>query len=179
MAASGGPGRRIIGVDPGLAAVGWGVIDVSGARLTHVAHGCITTQANTPRAERLLHIYRSFFDILDLYVPSEAGMETLYFAKNITSALPVAEARGVLGLALAERGLSVREYTPMAIKQAVVGRGAAEKAQVQELVRLILGLETIPKPDHAADALGAAVCRAHDSGPEKVSAAVDKARSLR
>jgi crossover junction endodeoxyribonuclease RuvC len=109
-----------------------------------------------------LIIYRSFKSVLDEYLPSEAGMETLYFAKNITSAMPVSEARGVLSLALAERGLAVREYTPMAIKQAVVGRGAAEKRQVQELVRLILGLESIPKPDHAADALGAAVCRAHD-----------------
>lgn len=161
-AASGAPSRRIIGVDPGLAAVGWGVIEAAGSRLSHVAHGCIVTKAGAPRSERLLVIYRTFLSVLEEYLPSEAGMETLYFAKNITSAMPVAEARGVLSLALAEKGLTVMEYTPMAIKQAVVGRGAAEKSQVQELVRLILGLEAIPKPDHAADALGAAVCRAHD-----------------
>ncbi|MFA6508503.1 MAG: crossover junction endodeoxyribonuclease RuvC [Treponemataceae bacterium] len=163
LPASSGPVRRIIGVDPGLAAAGWGIIEAAGSRITHIAHGCIQTKANTPRSERLLLIYKAFKLVLEEYLPTESGMETLYFAKNITSAMPVAEARGVLCLALAEKGLFVHEYTPMAIKQAVVGRGAAEKAQVQELVRLILGLQSIPKPDHAADALGAAVCRAHDA----------------
>lgn len=89
-------------------------------------------------------------------------METLYFSKNVTSALPVAEARGVLSLALAERGIPLGEYTPMAIKQAVVGRGGADKAQVQEMVRILLGLPEVPKPDHAADALGAAICRSRE-----------------
>lgn len=158
-----GPGRRIVGVDPGLAAAGWGVVDVRGSRIVHVAHGCIQTGAGVPRSERLLLIYTEFQRILDEYRPTEAGMETLYFAKNITSAMPVAEARGVFCLALAGRGIDIAEYTPMAIKQAVVGRGAADKKQVQELVRLILSLPEIPRPDHAADALGAAVCRAHDS----------------
>jgi crossover junction endodeoxyribonuclease RuvC len=88
-------------------------------------------------------------------------METLYFARNVTSAFPVAEARGVLCMALAEQGLSVQEYSPKVIKQAVLGRGAADKAQVQDMVRIILGLDVIPKPDHAADALAAAVCCAH------------------
>lgn len=157
------PGRRIVGVDPGLAAAGWGIVDVRGSRIVHVAHGCIETSAGAPRSERLLKIHTEFRSILEAYGPSEAGMETLYFAKNITSALPVAEARGVLCLALAERGIDVAEYTPMAIKQAVVGRGGADKKQVQELVRLILSLAAVPKPDHAADALGAAVCRAHDN----------------
>ncbi len=157
--------RRIIGVDPGLASTGWGVVDFLGNRIVYIAHGCIETASNLPRSERLFSIYSEFKTVLDLYVPTEASVETLYFAKNSTSALPVAEARGVLCMALAERGLPVREFTPMAIKQAVVGRGAADKAQVQELVRLILGLETIPKPDHAADALGAAVCSAHSLEP--------------
>jgi crossover junction endodeoxyribonuclease RuvC len=160
--------RRIVGVDPGLAAAGWGIVDVSGSRLTYVAHGCIVTEAGRPRSDRLLSIYTAFRSVLDEYAPTEAAIETLYFAKNVTSAMPVAEARGVLCLALAERGLQVSEYTPMAIKQAVVGRGAADKAQVQELIRLILGLALIPKPDHAADALGAAVCRAHDNLPIKI-----------
>lgn len=150
-------------MDPGLASAGWGIIDVRGSRLIYVAHGCFTTEAGRPRSERLLSIHTAFKAVLDEYSPTEAAMETLYFAKNVTSAMPVAEARGVLSLALAEKGLSVAEYTPMAIKQAVVGRGAAAKAQVQELVRLILGLSTIPKPDHAADALAAAVCRAHNN----------------
>lgn len=153
--------RRIIGVDPGLASTGWGVVELQGQRIVHIAHGSIETEAQLPRPERLYIIYTQFKKILDLYNPDEAAIETLYFAKNVTSALPVAEARGVISMALAERGLPVREFTPMAIKQAVVGRGSAAKAQVQELVRLILGLEGIPKPDHAADALGAALCSAH------------------
>ncbi len=155
-------GRRIIGVDPGLASTGWGVLDVSGTRLYHVGHGCITTESGLPRSERLYKLHQLFEEILDLYSPSEAGMETLYFSKNVTSALPVAEARGVISLSFAMRGIALGEYTPNAIKQAVVGRGSADKTQVQEMVRLILGLPTIPRPDHAADALGAAVCRSRE-----------------
>ena len=153
--------RRIIGVDPGLASTGWGVVEQQGQRIVHIAHGSIETEANLSRPKRLFIIYTQFKTLLDLYHPDEGAIETLYFAKNVTSALPVAEARGVISMALAERSLLVREFTPMAIKQAVVGRGTAGKAQVQELVRLILGLECIPKPDHAADALGAALCSAH------------------
>lgn len=154
--------RRIIGVDPGLAATGWGVIDVVGPRLVYVAHGCVNTVPTSGHGDRLLAIYRAINEILEQYQPREAGMELLYFAKNVSSALPVAEARGVLTMALAERGIPLGEYQPNAIKQAVVGSGGAAKAQVQEMVRLLLGLPTIPRPDHAADALGAAVCRAHD-----------------
>jgi crossover junction endodeoxyribonuclease RuvC len=160
--------RRIVGVDPGLASAGWGVVEVRGSKIIHLAHGSIETAAGKPRSERLLAIYSTFKSVLAEYLPTEAGMETLYFSRNISSAMPVAEARGVLCLALAERGLEVREYTPMAIKQAVVGRGAAEKKQVQEMVRIILALGAIPKPDHAADALGAALCRAHDQFPLRV-----------
>jgi crossover junction endodeoxyribonuclease RuvC len=153
--------RRIIGVDPGLASSGWGVLDMAGSRLRYIAHGCITTKADRPRAERLFFIYASFRELLETYCPAESAIETLYFSRNVSSALPVAEARGVLSMALAERGLPVHEFTPNAIKQAVVGQGSADKAQVQEMVRLILGLKDIPKPDHAADALAAAVCCAH------------------
>ncbi|MDR2151097.1 MAG: crossover junction endodeoxyribonuclease RuvC [Spirochaetaceae bacterium] len=153
--------RRIIGVDPGLASCGWGIVDVGDQRIRYVVHGCIETEAATPRAQRLLAIYRMFKTVLDEYQPTEAAIETLYFARNVSSAIPVAEARGVLCMTLAERGLPVREFTPNAIKQAVVGRGAADKVQVQELVRIILGLSTIPSPDHAADALGAALCCAN------------------
>jgi crossover junction endodeoxyribonuclease RuvC len=155
--------RRIIGVDPGLASTGWGVVETDTRRIIHLAHGCIETKADRPRAERLFSIYTAFRSVLETWRPDESAMETLYFARNISSALPVAEARGVLSLALAERGLPVREFSPKAIKQAVVGRGSADKAQIQELVRIILGLEAIPRPDHAADALGAAVCAAQDS----------------
>jgi crossover junction endodeoxyribonuclease RuvC len=153
--------RRIIGVDPGLASTGWGVIETDTRRIIYLAHGCIETKADRPRAERLFSIYAAFRSVLETWRPGESAMETLYFARNVTSALPVAEARGVLSAALAERGLSVREFGPKAIKQAVVGRGSADKGQVQDMVRIILGLSAIPRPDHAADALAAAVCAAH------------------
>ncbi|MFP3088923.1 crossover junction endodeoxyribonuclease RuvC [Treponema sp. TIM-1] len=160
---SGGRVRRIIGIDPGLAASGWGIVDFDGQRLIYVAHGCIETHPDRSGAERLFCIYKAFCSVLDMYKPGESAIETLYFGRNITSAMPVAEARGVLAMALAEREIPVREFTPRLIKQAVVGRGSADKGQIQEMVRLILGLAAIPTPDHAADALGAAVCCAHSS----------------
>jgi crossover junction endodeoxyribonuclease RuvC len=153
--------RRIIGIDPGLAAVGWGVVEYEKSRVSYLAHGCIETEAALPRAERLFFIYRRINVVLDTYNPLEAAMESLYFGRNVTSAIAVAEARGVLSLALAERNLPLREYTPQEIKQTVVGVRKAEKGQVQEMIRIILGLPVIPEPDHAADALGAAVCAAH------------------
>ncbi len=158
---SAGSIRRIIGIDPGLASSGWGIVDASSNKITYVAHGCIETKAGCPRAERLFLIYTQIRQVIREYSPQEAAIETLYFAKNVTSAIPVAEARGVLSAAAAEAGIPVREFTPLAIKQAVVGGGRAEKAQIQEMVRLILGLQEIPTPNHAADALGAAVCASH------------------
>jgi crossover junction endodeoxyribonuclease RuvC len=149
-------------VDPGLASSGWGVIDFDNQRLRYVAHGCIETKADRPRAERLFFIYDQFRAILETYRPEESAIETLYFGRNVSSAIVVAEARGVLSLALAQRGFAVREFTPNALKQAVVGSSKADKRQVQEMVRLLLGLEAIPKPDHAADALAAAICCAHN-----------------
>ena len=153
--------RRIIGVDPGLASTGWGVVDFSEGRLHYVAHGCIETEPDYSRGERLYSIYQSFIKILKKYKPLEAAMENLYFGKNISSAMTVAEARGVLYMTLTRHGLSVLEVTPNAIKKAIVGVVKAEKNQVQEMVRFLLGLPEIPKPDHAADALGAAICAAH------------------
>lgn len=152
---------RIIGIDPGLANAGWGILDVNGNRLTYVAHGSIKTEANIPTPIRLKEIYTNLQIITEKYKPDEAGMETLYFAKNVKSALPVAEARGVLTLGLVMSGLIVGEYTPLQIKQAVVGNGRADKNQVQQMVKLLLGLEKIPKPDHASDALAAAICHVH------------------
>jgi crossover junction endodeoxyribonuclease RuvC len=158
------PRRRIIGVDPGLASTGWGVVDYSGSRLRYVAHGCIETKADRPRAERLFFIYQSFCKILETYGPAEAAIENLYFGRNISSAMAVGEARGVLCMALAQKEIPVLELTPNAIKKAVVGESTADKVQIQEMVRLLLGMLEIPKPDHAADALGAAVCAAHSGG---------------
>jgi crossover junction endodeoxyribonuclease RuvC len=157
-------GRRIIGVDPGLASTGWGVVEYSGSRLRYIAHGCIETPASQARGERLFFIYQSFVKILDTYQPGESAIENLYFGRNISSAMAVAEARGVLSMALSQRMLPVMELTPNAIKKAVVGESSAGKAQIQDMVRLILGLPEIPRPDHAADALGAAVCAAHSGG---------------
>jgi len=153
---------RIIGIDPGLASTGWGVVELSEGKLKYIAHGCIETSAEEPGPRRLAKIYRSFLRILRKHKPAEAAMENLYFGKNISSAMTVAEARGVLLMALGDKGLPVRELTPNSIKKAVAGVTSADKSQVQEMVRIILGLTEIPKPDHAADALGAAIHAAHN-----------------
>jgi crossover junction endodeoxyribonuclease RuvC len=144
-----------------LTSIGWGVVELEGNRVRHIAHGCIETKADRPQAERLFSIYTAFREVLAVWRPAESAMEKLYFARNVSSALPVAEARGVLCMALAEQGLAVREFAPNAIKQAVTGIARADKAQVQEMVKFILALDAIPRPDHAADALASAICAAH------------------
>jgi crossover junction endodeoxyribonuclease RuvC len=151
--------RCVIGIDPGLASTGYGIVNAQSNRMVYVAHGVIATSSKMLHQDRLLVIFNELNAVLDRYCPLEAGMETLYFAKNVSSAMGVAEARGVVTLALALRGISLGEYTPHGIKQAVVGVARAEKQQVQESVRLLLGLKVIPKPDHAADALAAAITR--------------------
>ena len=155
---------RIIGIDPGLASTGWGVVDYAGGEVRYVDHGSIETEAALPRGERLFFILKTLRQLLDKYKPSGAAIETLYFGRNVSSAIPVAEARGVISAVLSERGLPVFEFTPNAIKQGVTGVVRADKAQVQHMVKIILGLAEIPKPDHAADALGAAICAAHAGG---------------
>jgi crossover junction endodeoxyribonuclease RuvC len=164
--AKGRPGfRRIIGIDPGLAATGWGVVDCSDGKIRYVDHGAIETKADRPQGERLFCIMESVRGVLDTFRPGEAAVEKLFFGKNVSSAICVAEARGVISAVLAERGLLIRELTPNAIKKGVVGVSGAGKRQVQEMVRVILGLAGIPEPDHAADALGAAICAAWGEGP--------------
>ena len=153
--------RRVLGIDPGLASTGWGIVDCAGGKLRYVGHGSITTVTGRPHAERLLSILESVSSLLDTYSPTESAVEILFFGKNVSSAIPVAEARGVIFAALAERGLPVYELRPNAIKQGVTGISRADKKQVQEMVRIILGLEKIPKPDHASDALAAAICAAN------------------
>jgi crossover junction endodeoxyribonuclease RuvC len=150
--------RRIIGIDPGLASTGWGVIDCKSGKLCYIDHGNIETKAGCPLAERLFSIFDSVRSILEKFKPSEAAVEILYFGKNVSSAIPVAEARGVVFTALAERGLRIWEFRPNEIKLGVTGVSKADKKQVQEMVKIILGLPDIPKPDHAADALAAAIC---------------------
>ena len=158
---TGAKARRILGIDPGLASTGWGVIDYTEGKIIYIDHGIIKTKADQPRAERLFFILQFVRSIIEKYKPEQAAMETLYFGKNVTSAIPVAEARGVISAAIAERGIPLFELTPNAIKQGVVGSARADKEQVQEMVRIILALKDIPKPDHAADALGAAICAAN------------------
>ena len=150
--------RRILGIDPGLASTGWGILEDGQKNIIYIDHGIIKTKAGQIRAERLFFIMRSIRLIIKKYKPTEAAIENLYFGKNVSSAIPVAEARGVISAVIAENGIPVRELTPNAVKKGVTGFTGADKKQVQEMVRIILGLEAVPKPDHCADALAAAIC---------------------
>ncbi len=152
---------RVLGIDPGIAIMGFGFIDKIGHRLTPVQYGCIETEAGTPTEVRLRQIYEASCSLLDQYKPDTIAVEKLFFSKNVTNAFIVGQARGVLLLAAAQRGLPIAEYTPMQVKQAVVGYGAAEKRQVQEMVKMMLKLQSVPKPDDVADALAVAICHAH------------------
>jgi crossover junction endodeoxyribonuclease RuvC len=156
---------RIIGIDPGLASVGFGVLETRGATLRYLCHGCIVTRKEEETGRRLLSIFAAVSDLIEEWAPGAAAMESLYFWKNVSSALPVSEAKGVIRLAFARASLPLAEYSPTAIKQAVSGSARSEKAQVQEMVRILLRLDELPRPDHAADALAAAICRANHDGP--------------
>lgn len=149
---------RVLGIDPGLASVGWGVVETDGARLFYRAHGCIATKAGTDVALRLGSIRDALTVIMVEYKPAEVAMESLFFSRNVSSALGVAEARGAIRLVCLDAGLSMREYSPMEIKRAASGSGGSGKAEIQTFVRIVLGLPEIPKPDHAADALAIAIC---------------------
>ncbi|QQY78766.1 Holliday junction endonuclease RuvC [Keratinibaculum paraultunense] len=148
----------ILGVDPGLAIVGYGVIQVKGNRYKTIDYGCITTEADVLLPERLKIIYDELSSIIDKYNPRDLAMEELFFNKNVKTAINVGQARGVEILAAVNKGIDVYEYTPLQIKQSVVGYGRAEKRQVQEMVKILLNLKEIPKPDDAADALAVAIC---------------------
>jgi crossover junction endodeoxyribonuclease RuvC len=150
--------RTVIGVDPGLASTGWGVVRFDGTRFLHQGHGVITTRPESALTDRLTTIYDELSAVLAEYSPEEGGVEELFFSKNITSAMQVAHARGVVLLALGRRGIPVGFYSPQHVKAAVIGRGTAPKDQVQRLVAVILGLAELPGPDHAADALAIAIC---------------------
>lgn len=152
---------RVLGIDPGIAIMGFGFVDKIGHRLVPVQFGSIQTEAGTPTETRLRQIYEASCSLLDEYKPDTMAVEKLFFSKNVTNAITVGQARGVLLLAAAQRGIPIGEYTPMQVKQAVVGYGAAEKKQVQEMVKMMLKLKTVPKPDDVADALAVAICHAH------------------
>lgn len=152
---------RILGIDPGIAIVGFGFVDKVGSKVTPVQYGCIQTEAHTPEGERLQQVYEGMTQLIDKYKPEAVAFEKLFFNRNVTTAMSVSQARGVLILAAVQRGLPIAEYTPMQVKQAIVGYGKAEKKQVQEMVRMFLKLQSIPKPDDVADALAVAICHAH------------------
>lgn len=156
-------GRRIIGIDPGYAIVGWGILDFNGNRFGVVDYGAITTGPELEFSHRLGMIYDRLSAILEQYSPDSMGIEKLYFTKNVTTGIDVAQARGVTLLAGQRRGLSVGEYTPLQVKQAVVGYGKAEKEQVMYMTKTLLGLPALPKPDDVADALAVAICHAHSA----------------
>jgi len=153
----------VLGLDPGLATTGYGLVDGDGQRLEMVACGAIITAPGQPIAQRLVDLFRQLNVILDSYHPDVAAVEELFFCTNARTAIMVGEGRGVALLALAEAGLDVAEYTPLQIKQATTGYGKAPKAQVQEMVRLLLNLSDIPRPDDAADALAVGICHLHSS----------------
>jgi crossover junction endodeoxyribonuclease RuvC len=155
------PDMRILGIDPGTATTGYAIVDKIGASPVMVDYGTIETSAGQEAPIRLLDIYNQINKIMDQYSPDVMVMERLFFAKNQTTAIAVGKACGVMQVAAAQRNLPVVEYTPMEVKQAVVGYGGAEKKQIQYMIQRILNLRELPKPDDAADALALAVCHAH------------------
>lgn len=150
----------IIGIDPGLANTGWGVVSSLGSRISPLAYGCITTNKRNDLPTRLAIIHDNLCEIIDRYNPAALSAEGIYFGANTKTAIPTAQARGAALVACAYKGLEYGEYTPMQIKQALVGTGTADKHQVQYMVRAVLDLDHEPKPDHAADALAAAITHA-------------------
>lgn len=151
----------ILGLDPGTATTGYGVIRLTNFKISCVAYGAILTKPEMAMPQRLQVIYDDLGQIIRQYQPDEVAVEKLFFGRNTTTAITVGQARGVLLLRLAQAGLTIGEYTPMQIKQALVGYGNAEKKQVQYMVQHFLKLPEMPKPDDAADALAIAICHAH------------------
>jgi crossover junction endodeoxyribonuclease RuvC len=149
---------RAIGIDPGTATTGYGVVEESAGRLAPVAFGVVTTPAGSPMPERLLALHDEIIRLIALHAPESAAVESLFFQKNVRTALSVGQARGAILLALQQGGVPVSEYNPLEVKQAVAGYGGAEKRQVQKMVQTLLALKEIPRPDDAADALAVAIC---------------------
>ncbi|MCH8205021.1 MAG: crossover junction endodeoxyribonuclease RuvC [Candidatus Hydrogenedentes bacterium] len=152
---------RVLGFDPGTATTGYGVVEGKGNRLTHIAHGVITTPAGQPFAVRLETIFEEATRLLAEFQPDAVGIEEIYFKQNVTTGISVAQARGVLALAAAQYGKPIGEFAPRQVKLAVTGYGKADKGQVQRMIKTLLNLDSIPRPDDAADALGIAICQIH------------------
>lgn len=155
---------RILGIDPGYAILGYGIVEMKGNRFKAIDYGAVTTDAKTDMPDRLKILYNSLMGLILEYEPDVASVEELFFNTNAKTAILVGQARGVAVLACANSGLEIAEYTPLQIKQALVGYGRAEKQQVQLMVKTLLNLKEVPKPDDTADALAAAVCHGHSAG---------------
>jgi len=153
----------VLGIDPGTAITGYGLVMGEGDDLTLLAYGAITTSSDRPLPERLQHIYQELRALIEGQQPTVVAVEELFFSKNVRTALSVGQARGVALLAAAKAGLPIHEYTPLQVKQAIVGYGRATKDQVQQMVRMLLGLDSVPQPDDAADAIAVAICHIHSA----------------
>lgn len=155
---------RILGIDPGYATIGYGVLDYDGLHFKPVSYGAVTTPPDMAFPNRLSDIFDDFSTIIKNYAPDCISIEKLYFNTNTTTAIDVAQARGVILLAAQKSGLQIFEYTPLQVKQSITGYGRAEKRQVMEMVKNLLSLSSVPKPDDTADALALAICHGHCSG---------------
>jgi len=151
----------VIGIDPGLARLGYGVIRLDRGVASPVCYGCLETHAKTSRGERLVEIHTGLVSLFNRYPPSALAMEKLFFSKNVTSAMAVSEVRGIVLLTAEQHSVPVTEYTPNQVKQAITGSGRADKIQMQTMIARLLHLDEIPKPDDAADALSIALCHIH------------------
>jgi crossover junction endodeoxyribonuclease RuvC len=167
----------VLGIDPGTAALGYGIIDSTRGRLREVDHGCLETSPDLPLPERLLAVHALVDELIELHEPAVVAVERLFFSRNAQTAFAVGQARGVVLLAAAQHGLPVREATPNEVKSAVAGYGAADKEQVQRMVQIVLGMAEPPRPDDAADALAVAVWAANSetSQPGRLSPVMDRA----
>lgn len=155
---------RILGIDPGLATIGWGVIETNGSKHIPIAYGAIETPTKLSVEKRLAQIYKELGRIIEKYSPDAVAVEELFFNTNITTGIRVAEARGVILLCVEHHNIPISEYTPLQVKQSVVGYGRADKKQVITMVSLLLALPKPPRPDDTADALAIAICHAHCGG---------------
>jgi crossover junction endodeoxyribonuclease RuvC len=154
----------VIGIDPGTASTGYGVVrQGENGRLELVAYGVISTPSDQPMSERLRDLHTELTDLLALHQPDSGAVEKLFYSRNVSTAISVGQARGVSMLAFAQANIPVDEYNPRVVKQSVTGYGGAEKSQIQEMVRSLLGMDVRPKPDDAADALAVAICHLHSA----------------
>lgn len=159
----------ILGLDPGTATTGYGIIDCTGNQTVHIDHGCIITPATLPMPDRLVLIAQELRQLISTHSPERVAVEELFFSKNVSTAITVAQARGVLVQVAAEAGLPVHSYTPSQVKQALTSYGQADKKQMQKMITLVLGLAEVPTPDDAADALAIAVTCAHSANFETLT----------